>query len=189
MRLAASPDGPLPPAAGVRSKTFRRMKNDGPPRDAPRGHRTDRSTAGSDGRWAPARQPLALYGAWFGPNGHVPDTYIDTHCWAFTPDSFELLLHDVRAFGLVPLRIARISEPHGLEFFVDLCPTDVDEPFSEDDYWTTRESLLRRCLTHETPEATEAPRPLPAPPRISNKVIREVRRLARQLASIGSRGH
>lgn len=145
-----------------------------------------RSAAGNDGSWTPVRQTLAFYRSWFGPNGHVPDTYIDTHCWAFTPESFELLLHDVRAFGLVPLRIARISEPHGLEFFVDLCPTDVDEPFSEDDYWTARESLLRRCLTQETPEA---PRPLPAPQRISDKVIREVRRLARQLASIGSRGH
>jgi SAM-dependent methyltransferase len=142
---------------------------------------THRSTAGNDGRWTPTRQTLGYYRSWFGPDGHVPDGYIDTHCWAFTPESFQLLLNDVRAFGLVSLRITRISEPQGLEFFVDLCPTDVSEPFSEDDYFSTRESLLQRCLTPEAPERLEALR------RIPGKVIREVRRLARQVATIGSR--
>ncbi len=150
-----------------------------------------RSTLGEDGQWTPVRQTLAFYQTWFGPDGAVPESYIDTHCWAFTPESFELLLHDARAFGLVPLRIARISEPHGLEFFVDLCPDDVEEPWSEEGYYTTRESLLRRCLAAESRHAAGAgvrrTRPsTPHPRGIPGKVVREVTRVARQMANLGS---
>lgn len=134
------------------------------------------SEAGKDGRWTPERQSLASYLSWFGPNGQVPEAYIDTHCWAFTPASFELLLHDVQAFGLVPLRIANISDSQEFEFFVDLVLADVDEPFSEDEYFSTREALLRRCLAPESLRKKQS------------KVVREVRRLFRQVASTGLRG-
>jgi SAM-dependent methyltransferase len=137
-----------------------------------------RSTAGKDGRWIPDRQILAFYRAWFGPDGHVPDAYIDTHCWAFTPESFELLLHDLRAFGLVSLRIARISEPQGLEFFVDLCPLNADASIAENDYFATRDSLLQRCLQPEAWKKTAE--------KTAGRVMREVRRLARQATGSGS---
>lgn len=149
-----------------------------------------RSTLGEDGRWTPVWKTLDFYRAWFGPDGHVPEGYIDTHCWAFTPESFELLLHDVRAFGLVPLRIARISEPQGLEFFVDLCPADVENARSDDDYFSTRETLLRRCLAAEGLQAARARvrrPPASAPRGIPGKVVREVTRVARQMAALGSR--
>jgi SAM-dependent methyltransferase len=145
-----------------------------------------RSTPGNDGCWIPARQTLAFYRSWFGPNGCVPEVYVDTHCWAFTPESFELLLHDVRAFGLVPLRIDRISEPHGLEFFVDLSPADVHESFSEDDYFSTRESLLRRCQAAETPHQGSRRHSHSRRRGIPSKVLREATRVARQVAALGS---
>ncbi len=138
-----------------------------------------RSTAGKNGHWIPDRKILEFYRAWFDQDGHAPDTYIDTHCWAFTPESFELLLHDLQAFGLVSLRIARISEPHGHEFFVDLCPLDVDVTFSIATYFSTRDFLLQRCLTPEPLQKTAR--------KTSAKVVREVRRLAHQLAGLGSR--
>ena len=149
-----------------------------------------RSAPGPDGRWTPVRESLATYRSWFGPDGRAPEGYIDTHCWAFTPESFSLLLHDVRAFGLVPLRIARISEPHGLEFYVDLGPVGADETLTEDDYFSTRESLLRRCLAAEAETRPSAPPPAAAPkPRrsIPVKIAREVARAARKVAALGSR--
>lgn len=142
-----------------------------------------RSAAGPDGRWTPVRQSLAAYRSWFGPDGRAPEGYIDTHCWAFTPGAFALLLHDVRAFGLVPLRIARISEPHGLEFYVDLRPVGVEESLSEDNYFSTRESLLRRCLAEEV----ESRPPPPGGRSIPSKIAREVTRVARQFLALGSR--
>ena len=147
-----------------------------------------RSTLGADGRWTPVRQTLAFYRAWLGPDGVVPDGYIDTHCWAFTPESFELLLHDVRAFGLVPLRITSISEPKGLEFFVDLSPVGAAELLSEDEYFSTRETLLRRCLAAEARQPSRRMQPSAPPPKgIPGKVVREVTRVARQMAHLGSR--
>jgi SAM-dependent methyltransferase len=146
-----------------------------------------RSTAGEDGRWTPTRQTLAFYRAWFGPNGQVPDAYMDTHCWAFTPASFELLLHDLQAFGLVPLQIDCISEPKGLEFFVDVRQAVANETFSEDDYFSRRESLLRRCLEAESPCHAVRPAVAPRPRGIPGKVIREAVRVARQVAALGAR--
>ena len=134
------------------------------------------STARDRRHWVPTRQTLDVYRSWFGPDGHPPDAYLDTHCWAFTPESFELLLHDVQAFGLVPLKIGRISEPRGHEFFVDLCPAVANQPFSESEYFSRREALLRRSLA-----------PAPKRLRLSRKIIREAARMGRQVAALGSR--
>lgn len=153
-----------------------------------------RSAPGADGRWTPVRKSLDFYRAWFGPDGRFPEAYVDTHCWAFTPESFELLLHDVRAFGLVPLRVSRITGPVGLEFFVDLHPAAIEEPCSNHEYFSKRESLMRRCLAAQATGGEEAGRrrrasaPLPGPkPRgIPGKIVREARRVARQVAALGA---
>lgn len=133
-------------------------------------------STGRDRRhWMPTRHTLDLYRSWFGPDGRPPDDYFDTHCWAFTPESFELLLHDVQAFGLVPLKISRISEPTGHEFFVDLSPAVASQPFSEDDYFFRRDSLLQRALA-----------PAPKRRRLWRKIVREATRVGRQVAALGS---
>lgn len=98
----------------------------------------------------PAEQSLTLYRQWFGPNGHEPTDYIDTHCWAFTPESFELLVRDTIAFGLVSLDIASVSRTHGHEFFVDLRRTDAAGVLDEQHYFEVRRRLLRRTVWHDS---------------------------------------
>lgn len=101
----------------------------------------------ADGRgWTPARSSLSLYRDWFGPGGSVPTDYIDTHCWAFTPESFELLVRDTIAFGLVELQVGSVSESCGIEFFVDLFRPAGPVEFVEDEYYAIRERLLLRCI-------------------------------------------
>jgi glycosyltransferase involved in cell wall biosynthesis/2-polyprenyl-3-methyl-5-hydroxy-6-metoxy-1,4-benzoquinol methylase len=44
--------------------------------------------------------------------------YRDSHAWYFTPASFELLILELNALGLVPWRVARVEPQAGVEFFV-----------------------------------------------------------------------
>jgi len=44
--------------------------------------------------------------------------YRDSHTWYFTPTSFELLILELNALGLVPWRVARIEPQAAVEFFV-----------------------------------------------------------------------
>jgi SAM-dependent methyltransferase len=100
-------------------------------------------------RPVPVERGLELYRAWFGPGGSEPLDYLDTHCWAFTPESFELLVRDVIAFGLVPLEVATVSRTSGNEFFVDLRRTATVVPVDEREYFATRRRLLRRTVRHD----------------------------------------
>jgi len=97
-----------------------------------------------------AEQSLALFRAWFGPSGIEPTEYIDTHCWAFTPESFELLVRDTIAFGLVSLDVTRMSRTHGHEFFIDLRRTASAGAIDERRYFETRRRLLRRTVWHDS---------------------------------------
>ncbi|MFM8706679.1 MAG: hypothetical protein ACKOHK_00925, partial [Planctomycetia bacterium] len=108
-----------------------------------------RSTpAAGGGGWTPTRRSLSLYREWFGPDGRVPADYIDTHCWAFTPESFELIVRDTIAFGLVPLRIASGSATCGLEVYVGLArpaaPVAVAEDASRLAEHPSRHAVRRR---------------------------------------------
>jgi SAM-dependent methyltransferase len=98
----------------------------------------------------PAEQSLELFRAWFGPGGTEPTEYLDTHCWAFTPDSFELMVRDTIAFGLVPLAVTQISRTHGHEFFIDLSRAASDRTLDERHYFDTRHRLLRRTVWHDS---------------------------------------
>lgn len=46
--------------------------------------------------------------------------YIDTHCWRFTPASFQLLIYDLQFLGLLPLQIIGFFETSGCEFYATL---------------------------------------------------------------------
>lgn len=48
------------------------------------------------------------------------DAYVDAHAWQFTPSSFRLVLHDLRALGLVDLAEVASYPTKGCEFFVTL---------------------------------------------------------------------
>jgi SAM-dependent methyltransferase len=119
----------------------------------------------------PAEQSLALYRQWFGPNGHEPTDYIDTHCWAFTPESFELLVRDAVAFGLVPMDIGSVSRTHGHEFFVDLHRTDAAGALDERHYFEVRRRLLRQTVWHDSLGLS-----LVMPLAVIRRTLRKVRR-------------
>jgi predicted SAM-dependent methyltransferase len=46
--------------------------------------------------------------------------YIDTHCWRFTPKSFELIMNDLNDLGMIGLSIHSSYETTGCEFHVNL---------------------------------------------------------------------
>ena len=148
-------------------------------------------------RWRPVRRNVSLYREWFGCGGTVPTEYIDTHCWAFTPESFELTILDLAAFGLVNLVIDAITDTCGHEFFVDLRrPTTAlaTRAIDEDEYHAAREWLLRRCIgdwsafrvrpagVRFVPRGAQRISPGVMRKRgVLQRVVRESTRLARQL--------
>ena len=158
-----------------------------------------RSERGRGRVWRPVRRNVPLYREWFGSGGTVPTHYIDTHCWAFTPESFEMTILDLGAFGLLSLVIDAITDTCGHEFFVDLRRPAVPIAIGEDEYHAAREWLLRRCI-----DGRSAPRARPAGVRfvpggarrispgvmrkrgVLQRVVRESRRFARQLANLAT---
>jgi SAM-dependent methyltransferase len=48
------------------------------------------------------------------------DPYVDCHAWCFTPSSFELLLLELGALGMIEFRIAKLFPTDGCEFIVSL---------------------------------------------------------------------
>lgn len=48
------------------------------------------------------------------------ETYIDTHCWRFTSESFRLVLSDFKMLGLMGLEIIQEYPTAGCEFYVTL---------------------------------------------------------------------
>jgi hypothetical protein len=128
------------------------------------------------GRLRPAANGLELYRRWFGSGAARPGHYVDTHCWAFTPDSFELLVRDVIAFGLLPMQVDHISPTRGHEFFVDLRRCADVPRVTEQEYLATRTRLLRRCVRDD--DASLAAR-VPLPLRLARRAKRFARDLAR----------
>lgn len=46
--------------------------------------------------------------------------YLDAHAWCFTPASFELLILELGALGLIPFAVRKVFPTLGCEFFVTL---------------------------------------------------------------------
>jgi hypothetical protein len=47
-------------------------------------------------------------------------TYVDAHCWCFTPTSFRLIIHDLNALGLIELKELDFFPTDGCEFYISL---------------------------------------------------------------------
>jgi SAM-dependent methyltransferase len=69
--------------------------------------------------------------------------YSDTHCWAFTPSSFELIINDLRVLELIDFEVESISAANGNEFYAKLSVMKADENFLAD-YQRKRPALLHR---------------------------------------------
>lgn len=54
--------------------------------------------------------------------------YIDVHCWRFIPESFVLILSDLKFLGLTSLSVAHQFPTEGCEFFVILSKTNEQPP-------------------------------------------------------------
>jgi SAM-dependent methyltransferase len=132
------------------------------------------------GAVVPLRQSLDSYRRWFGPDGGPPAGYVDTHCWAFTPQSFELLVRDTIAFGLTPFEVASVSATAGHEFFVDLRATAGFSAVDEEAYYRKRTELLRQCVAGDGNGAS-GPAIRTGRRRLHHRVWREVSRVGRQL--------
>jgi len=59
------------------------------------------------------------------------DTYIDVHCWVFTPHSFFELLRALIQLELIDFKVAQFFETIGCEFYVSLQALDPEMPLEE----------------------------------------------------------
>ena len=76
--------------------------------------------------------------------------YQDTHCWAFTPSCFELLLRDSRYLGLVPLDIVEISPTRQHEFFAHLVNGTHENSLNDETAYLTQRAYLMHRVIHES---------------------------------------
>ena len=77
--------------------------------------------------------------------------FLDIHAWTFTPSSFRLLVEDLHALKLLPMRESAFGDSVGYEFYVQLTP---DGPGPDVD----RKTLCRRALEElHPPVRTDAP--------------------------------
>lgn len=74
------------------------------------------------------------------------EPYFDAHCWTFCPSSFEAIILDLNALGLINLSLRRIVSYGGHEFYVHLERSgEALEPGSAD-FRTHRSELLRKIV-------------------------------------------
>jgi GT2 family glycosyltransferase/SAM-dependent methyltransferase len=71
--------------------------------------------------------------------------YVDVHCWAFTPASFELIITDLQTLGVLRMRLAKLVGPNGHEFYARLINEASEfQPASSADFMRRRTELLHR---------------------------------------------
>jgi len=91
--------------------------------------------------------------------------YVDVHLWQFVPESFRLLIHDLRTLGLIQLGIRRAFDTAGHEFHVTLGrePPAPGHPREELD----RLAVLQAVFD----EAEPTPPAPPAPPCTDRRAV------------------
>ena len=82
-------------------------------------------------------------------HGTDNQTYLDTHCWVFTPSSLHSLLLEVRFLGLSQFSIAEVSESRGVEFYVHLCNSGT-APLEPESFYSIRQQLLHAIVNEES---------------------------------------
>lgn len=79
----------------------------------------------------------------------VPGPYRDTHCSVVFGPSFELMIRDLKFFGLIDLEVVEVSPTSGIEFFAHLRKPDEKSNGaatveSDEVFFTRREELMRQ---------------------------------------------
>jgi SAM-dependent methyltransferase len=78
--------------------------------------------------------------------------YVDTHCWTFTPASFNLILTDLMHLGLVSLELVDVAEGGENEFYVHLRKVSAQAAQqSHNEFYAKRELIMRRMLDESSP--------------------------------------
>jgi SAM-dependent methyltransferase len=72
-------------------------------------------------------------------------TYRDSHCWAMTPSSFELIAREIQFLGLTKLGIESVTGPHGNEFYIRFV-NGAPVPESAE-FYARRAALLREIAS------------------------------------------
>jgi SAM-dependent methyltransferase len=76
--------------------------------------------------------------------------YRDTHCWSFTPSSFEAILLELQIMGLVQLSVRTVVAPGGHEFMVHL----VNDPAGLPQLDTESIKIARSAIHHKIVQLT-----------------------------------
>ena len=83
-----------------------------------------------------------------GRLGRPTDEYVDAHCSAFTPASFELLLLDCEYLGLLSFTVIEVADL-GCEFHAHLRRSGDNAPMSAADHQAARDRLMHRMKDEE----------------------------------------
>jgi SAM-dependent methyltransferase len=75
----------------------------------------------------------------------APSAYPDAHCWVFTPASFEWIITELQAVGLVKMKINKIVGLNGYEFYAHLVNEPPELPSSASPEFAHRRSDLLHC--------------------------------------------
>lgn len=95
---------------------------------------------------------VQAYTGWRERIDNCDTQYHDTHCWAFTPSSLQLILTELILLGLIDFQIVSVTKPAGCEFFVHLRKRPENAP-AQQGLAEQRELLLRQTvdeLAHAT---------------------------------------
>jgi SAM-dependent methyltransferase len=76
-----------------------------------------------------------------------PDTYIDSHCWRFVPESFRLIAADLVRLGMCKLNIATCSDTIGNEFFCQMTTDAPMDSYGEDRLFALK-SIAQKMMRH-----------------------------------------
>jgi len=68
----------------------------------------------------PGERVEEVFADWKRSIENASEKYEDTHCWVFTPPSFELIIRDLAFLGMINFNILEISKTSGMEFIAHL---------------------------------------------------------------------
>lgn len=105
----------------------------------------------SPGQLVPFNRMEAALLAWRNSLAELSEEYHDTHCWAFTPRSFELLMRDCRYLGLSSFDVVEVTPVNVHEFYVHL--RSGVEKQSDASYLDRRAGLLHAVVLESASNA------------------------------------